>query len=172
MVQFMGKRDCGNQTGCIIWVGKEFIGSRLLTDFVIFRGNRMPTLLPNAAARITRAKAIRNRLAAADHSGGNPGQNPNADRVGGNLAALYSKALKQDPAKPGLPNAQAFKAFNDAFDRSDRASQTARRHFGWVQQAQRAIGCLCVAIDQRGFGTTRISVGARTANAQQPRICG
>ena len=74
----------------------------------------MTTVLPNAAARIAEAKILRDKLTNADDGAGNPGQNPNTDKTSGNLAALYSKALKQDPAKPGLPDAAAFAAFNTA----------------------------------------------------------
>lgn len=74
----------------------------------------MTTILPNAAARIAEAKILRDKLTNADQGTGNPGQNPSTDKTSGNLAALYSKALKQDPCKPGLPDATAFATFNTA----------------------------------------------------------
>jgi len=69
---------------------------------------------PNAAARIAAAKTLRDMLTNDDTNAGVPSQNPNSDKTSGNLAALYTKALLQNPAKPGLPDPAAFTAFNNA----------------------------------------------------------
>lgn len=76
----------------------------------------MSTILANSDARVAGAKTLRDNLTNSDDAMGNPGQNPNVDKSSGNLAALYSKALKQDLGKPGLPDATAFTAFNDALN--------------------------------------------------------
>ncbi len=76
----------------------------------------MTTILPNAPARLAQAKTLRDDLTNSDNAAGVPGENPNTDKTSGNLAALYSKALKQNPAKPGLPDAGAFNTFNTALN--------------------------------------------------------
>ena len=72
----------------------------------------MTTILPNAAARIAAAKTLRDTLTNADNAIANPGVNPNTDKTTLNLAALYAKALTQNPMKPGLPVAATFDTFN------------------------------------------------------------